>query len=306
VVVAAAAVLVAVGGASAVGGPTFSVIVSPHTLSAGSPAVAVGSFTNNGPAVDGVVLTFTFPFPVQVKSNKCATVPFLPKTVACLVGFVGAGQTASKSVQFTAPGSPGPVLVKGTAAFVTKAKPHAGLISASDTGTVFSATDPAHKGTCATSSEGSLSATLDAQTIGLPTLPTADPSLNLPCTPLGVSVDPRLSGFKLNVLSVELPQLQGGTTHVRLTFPDELLPKVPGNHDKHSPKNLLELTSLDPVTTVIVPMCSYGTFPAPQPGYSTDACIFGVTFNDPDGDNDAGTLDVLVQGSGFGDPRFSG
>jgi len=305
------AILGTAGGATAVVAPSFSVTVAPGTLSAGSPAIAIGTFTNNGPAADGVAVTFTFPFSVKVLGNNCATVPIFTKNVVCLIGKVGAGQTVSKSIEFTVPSTAtGKLTVNGVAGFISSAFPHGGLLKASGSGTVFAAGDPANVGTCSSSSSGALSATANDQTIALPTLPTADPSLGLPCTPLSVSVTPPLTGFQTNILSVELPKLQGGTTHVDLSFPDELLPQVPGNEDDdNTPQYLYEITSpltAELVTKVIVPMCVGGTFPAPAAGYSTDSCIFGVTFNDPDGDNDAGTLDVLVQGSGFGDPHYGG
>jgi hypothetical protein len=290
---------------------SFTVAIAPNGSTAGAPAVAIGSFTNSGPTVAHVAITLTFPFPVNVLGHGCATLHVLTKTVACVIGPVATGATVSAAVPFTAPATTGSFSLQGLAGFITgPPHPTAGLLKASATSTVFASNDPAHKGTCTNAISPLTTATADDQQISLTDSVPAptDPSLQvLGCTPVGVGVT-ATAGFPTDVFSVDLPQLST-PAHVALNFPDELLPKVPTNvpgnspgaqTDNDQPAALLELTATNPAG-VPVPVCTSGTtIPS-----GSDACIASVLFNDPDNDGDAGTINLIVQGSGV-DPRFAG
>jgi hypothetical protein len=293
---------------------SFTVAIAPTGLTAGNPAAAVGTFTNSGPAVAHVAVTFTFPFPVTVSTSHCGSVRFFPKTVICAVGPVAQGATATVAIPFTAPAAAGSLTLQGLAAFVTTGSPppKAGLLKASTTATVFASNDPAHKGTCTTVGSASTTATADDQQVSLTgTIPSpSDPVLqSLGCTPVGVSVA-ATTMFATDVFSVDLPALSAPAS-VSLNFPDELLPivptNVPGNApgvqgDGDQPAALLELNAAGTAGTP-VPECT-------PPGFTTipsgsDSCIASVVINDPDNDGDAGTINLLVQGSGV-DPRYAG
>ena len=298
-------------GATAANAPTFSVTVAPHTLSSGALAVAGASFTNNGPAVDHVALTLTFPLPVHVRSGRCVSLPILPRTVVCLLGRIEQGQTRSAAVGFNVPAGITSLTVNGSAGFLStgRGRPSSGLLTASDTAGVFASGDPAHKGSCATAPSGATSATADDQQVSLVTLPgPADPSLQqLGCTPVGVAVDPPTGGFTTDLFSVDLPALDQ-PAQVELTFPDEHLPLAPvgaavvggPQTDEGAPAALHELSKSN-VDLGPVPACVSGQIPS---GF--DSCVDHVVVNDSDGDGDAGTFVLLVQGSGLGDPRYAG
>ena len=69
-----------------------------------------------------------------------------------------------------------------------------------------------------------------------------------------------------------------------------------------NPNYLQEFDAGDSGTTHIVCGCNTGpTIPAGQ-----DSCITNVTASDEDGDFDAGTITLLVQGTGLGDPAYVG
>ena len=89
---------------------------------------------------------------------------------------------------------------------------------------VLASTDGANRGNCLLAPRP-LSATLDAQVTALPAPPTADPSLNVPCTPLSVAVSPAPvgHGYNTKMASVGLPKLVK-PAFVKLTFANETLP----------------------------------------------------------------------------------
>ena len=171
----------------------------------------------------------------------------------------------------------------------------------------------------------------------LPSPPKIDPSLGLPCTPLSVGVGPNPGGgANTDVAIVDVPQLTTPATVV-LTFPDEALPneglEKPGQYwisnlppgsvpSDDNPNNLTEFYPGDPgLGSHQVQACNAGpTIPAGQ-----DSCIVSVlaTYSgnattgyteasgDPSdpvevADFDEGTITLLVQGSGLGDPAYVG
>ena len=97
---------------------------------------------------------------------------------------------------------------------------------------------------------------------------------------------------------------------VKLTFANETLPDErlisnipPGRTPSFdNPNPLWELDGAAPGGRKIVPVCKPGpTLPA-----GWDSCIVKVFAVDPYGDLDQGYITLLVQGSGFGDPRWAG
>jgi len=303
---AAIAVLAAAGvaGAATKAAPTFTVSLTPHTLTAGGTAAVQGTFTNNGAAVSGVAFTFTFPFAVSVPpANGCASVPFAPKTVACVVGLVGAGQTATKSVQFTVPGgTTGPVTVNGVAGWLSPAPPRAGLLRASDTGTAApvpqGSTLLAANAGCPTSgnsvdsSDGSEGINTQAST----------PPNGQTCTPItdGVVTDPN-GGTP--ILFTKLPATPDPVT-VTLTFADENLPfsNDHGGQPLIEYPNYPDLSNPETVPYCVTPEISVAaetTLPT-----STDSCIQSINPSDSlDEDDDGGTVVLQVTPTG-NDPGY--
>jgi len=315
------------GGAAAAGNPpTFTVSVLPGSLTAGKSGVVQGTFTNNGAAVSGVAFTFTFPFTVSVPAaNGCASI--LPKTVACLVGLVGSGKTASKAFQFAVPNQLGPLTVNGVAGWLSPKPPVAGLLKASGTATIYAAgslaiplesgfTQVAGASDCV-GQGGSVDGTGTAQsgegqgeTEG-PIVTAGQNSSGLPCTPIVAGVVTPPGGD--DQLVVKLPL--GTTAQASLFFVDETLPWPNNNdgsysgppHAENAHQPLLENPSYpNPGTDVTVPWCVGGSIPALGPGFSTDACIVSVDSSaDQDHDDDTGTIVLNLVGTA-GDGAFHG
>jgi len=303
-VTAAIAALAAAGvaGAATKAAPAFTVSLTPHILTSGGVAAVQGTFTNNGAAVSGVAFTFTFPFAVSVPPvNGCASVPFAPKTVACVVGLVGAGQTASKTVQFTVPvGTTGPVTVNGVAGWLSPAPPRAGLLRASDTGNAApvppGSTLLAANAGCAPPG-GDVPASDGSEGIDTATSPSSQG-----CTPItdGVATDP---GGGSPILFVKAPATTTPLT-VTLTFADENLP-FSADHDGQGLieyPNYPDLSNPETVPYCVTPEISVAaetTLPT-----STDSCIQSVNPTDSlDEDGDAGTVVLQVTPTG-NDPGY--
>jgi hypothetical protein len=296
---AAAATLLASSAAGA--GPTASlrVQVAPGAISQGQPALAIGTFTNNRSfTLSHVSITFTFPAPVAVTAPGCTPSSGTTGTVSCPLGQAGGGAAVRAIVSFVASTPSGSFQVGGRGAWGLG---NDAVTATSTPAQIFATSDPTHASACATG-PGSLDAELNGQGTELPSLPVADPSLGLPCTPLAVGVLPRPvnSTFGTDIASVDLPRLKT-PAEVKLTFRDGELPGSPAN-----PNPLRELSNtMDPnlATSIVVPACQNGGKTIPS-GF--DACIIGTVPDDPDGDADAGVITLRVQGSGFGDPRFVG
>ena len=308
---------VGVGGAAATGNPpTFTVSVLPGSLTVGNSGVVQGTFTNNGTAVSGVAFTFTFPFALHVPAaNGCASVPLLPRTVACLVGLVPAGATASKSFEFTVPevtgaGSPtgAPLTVAGIAGWLSPRPPLAGLAKANGLATIYDAgsltiplatgfTQVAGASDCV-GQGGSVNGTALAGTEG-PVVTAGPNSSGLPCTPIVAGV---VTNGDSDQFVAKLPL--GTTAQVTLNFVDDTLP-----FSGDGPVFLNEYPNYPDLSTdVHVPACNpSGTIPSPAAeGYSSDACIVSVTPTDTeDNDADAGYIVLNVVGTA-GDGAFHG
>ncbi len=309
-VLATALALTASGGAAP--SATLTVQLVPGAVSAGQPALAVVSFKNTGAStLTNVVVTLRFPSTLtDIKAPACPGSRKSANVVACSFGDVGSGGTARALVS---------VMVvrhltsarKINVAFslrVGNGRPQPIFTSAS--AKVLASNDHAWRGSCRKLPQ-TLVATLDAQTTELPSPPVADPSLRLPCTPLSVSVAPKPAsgGYHTNYASVDLPKLKRPAI-VKLTFANETLPdeamidNLPPNARPSfdNPNPLWRVDLKDPSKKYVVPRCKPGpTFPQ---GWRS--CIISVVASDTNGDFDQGTITLLVQGAGFGDPRYIG
>jgi hypothetical protein len=308
-----AAALVAAGVGTAGTSAALTIQVVPGSLSAEQTGLALASLTNNGPStLTHVLVRVDFPSAVTVTAPAGCTPASGPVgSVTCSLGKLKAGTSATRAVSFGVPSGAASLQLSASATWDSESVGHGSsfahgrrdngksqLTATSSPVTVFAAGDSTHVGTCATS--GSFDAELNGQGTELPSVPATAGSLGLPCTPLALGVEPQPasfpSGFKTEIAVVDLPQLQQPAT-VLLSFPDE---NLPGSVDNLYP--LREFPNW-PDTSVIVtvPQCQGGAIPS---GF--DSCIASVTPNDPDEDADAGTIALLVQGSGLGDPRYAG
>jgi hypothetical protein len=311
-----AALLLPVG-ASADSHPNLILTVRlvPGTVSAGQPALAVAVFHNvGGTALPNVVVSLHFPKGFTItNAEACTAVPGSKVDVDCTLGDIPSGASKSANVvavvdrdlpqgenvnvQFAlrvGPGRPKPILTGASAQ-------------------VLASTDGANRGSCLLTPRP-LSAALGAQVTALPAPPKADPALNVPCTPLSVAVTPAPlgHGYNTNIASVGLPKLVRPAI-VKLTFANETLPdesmidNIPtGRHPSMDNPNPLWIYYPDTGKKFVVPRCNAGN-QFPQGWHS---CILKVIATDtghgPNDDFDQGYITLLVQGAGFGDPRYLG
>jgi len=314
VLTAAASSLLLVSSAPAAPSATLTVQLVPGAVSAGEPALAVATFKNLTPrTLARARVTLTFPKELTVVSTGagCGSVTSATRNVVCSFGDVpsgGSGQASvsarlsshlsqNESIRVTfalrvGPGSSSPILTGASAK-------------------VLASTDAANRGTCR-AVPTSLTARFEAQVTSLPTPPSADATLKLPCTPLAVGVNPAPAGGSYNtrLANVDIPKLTKPAI-VKLFFPNETLPdeKLISNLPPHavpSFDNPNPLWRLDEKTGAryVVPMClPGGNFPK-----GWHSCILSVLAapNDPAHDYDSGTITLKVQGQGFGDPRYIG
>jgi hypothetical protein len=300
------------GSAPAAPSATLTVQLVPGAVSAGQPALAVATFRNlSSVTLPRARVTLMFPNALTIVSAPgCGSVTSATRNVVCGFGDVPAGHSAQVSVSArlashltenesirvafalrVGPGTPQPILTGASAK-------------------VLASTDAANRGACRPHPT-TLTATFERQTTSLPTPPTADPSLKLPCTPLAVGVNPAPPGnFHTKLANVDVPKLTQPAI-VKLFFPNETLPdealisNLPPNavpsFDNPNP-----LWRYDDKTgkRYVVPKClAGGGFPA-----GWHSCILSVVAdpNDPAHDYDSGTITLKIQGQGFGDPRFLG
>jgi hypothetical protein len=308
-----AAGLVAAPVGSAAANASLTVQLAPGAVSAGQPALAVATFQNVGHAtLPNVVVDLRFP--------NGLTVPAAPAgckrangEIVCSLGDVASGGTrhvyvtahvakdlgATRSIHVTfalrvGPGLPAPILTGASAQ-------------------VLASSDAANRGNCKVT-PSTLVAEYKDQVTALLSPPKANPALKLPCTPLAVGVDPAPAGrgFKTKEAAVGVPNLVHPAV-VKLTFPNETLPDEKWEDDipagrQPSFDNPNPLWRLDTKSgrLYIVPRCLPGEqFPA-----GWHSCVLQVHATDvsggPSDDLDQGWIKLLVQGSGFGDPRYLG
>jgi hypothetical protein len=297
---------------SAAPSATLTVQLVPGAISAGEAGLAVATFHNlSHVTLPQARVTLHFPKGLSVVSApNCGHITPTTQNVVCGFGNVPSGAFANayvsarlsgtlaqnESIRVTfalrvGPGTPQPILTGASAK-------------------VLASTDAANRGNCR-KVPSSLSAIFAQQITSLPGPPTAADSLQLPCTPLAVGVNPApAGGYNTQLANVDLPQLSRPAI-VKLFFPNETLPDEqlitnlpPGV--KPSFDNPHPLWRLDDRTGAryVVPKClAGGEFPK-----GWHSCIVSVVPdpNDPGHDYDSGTITLKVQGMGFGDPRFIG
>jgi hypothetical protein len=316
VAAALAAGLVAAPLGSAAPNASLTVQLAPGAVSAGQPALAVATFRNIGHAtLPNVVVDLQFPNGLTVPATPagCTRANGSLLDIACSLGDVVGGGTrhvyvradvaknlgTTRSIHVTfalrvGPGVPSPILTGASAQ-------------------VLASTDAANRGNCK-AVPTTLVAEYSNQVTALISPPKANPSLKLPCTPLAVGVDPAPAGrgFKTKEAAVGVPNLVHPAV-VKLTFPNETLPDEKWEDDipagrQPSFDNPHPLWRFDPETgkLYVVPRClAGGKFPA-----GWHSCVLQVHATDvccgPSDDLDQGWIKLLVQGSGFGDPRYMG
>lgn len=344
--VATVAALVGVARVEAGGSAALSIALAPGSVTAGQNALAIATFTNNGPStLTHVVVTLTFSSSVSIVSAPgCTPGSGSTTTVVCALGNIKNG-TVQQIVITYVPSVAGSLTVTGSgtpAGTASNGKGGSGnSVSATSTpAIVFAADNPSNASNCLSSpttltATGSLDTSegSEQQTTSLPSPPTVAGSLGLPCTPLSVGVGPNPGGgHDTDVAIVDVPQLSSPATVV-LSFPDEALPNegVPGttqtiastmacstghlpappvidNLDGNTASNdnpnyLEEFAAGDSGSTRTVCGCDTGPTAIPA---GQDSCIVSVTSTDTDEDFDTGTITLLVQGSGLGDPAYVG
>jgi hypothetical protein len=291
---------------------TLTVQVVPGIVSAGEPALAIASFSNLSPVtMQSVAVTLRFPPNLTVVQSPGCKPTHSTGVIVCGFGDVEKGHSARAAVSARVSSH-----LQENSKISVKFSLRVGLghpapILTGASAKVLASNDAAHRGACLPKPR-TLTATFESQLTSIPSPPTVDPTLRLPCTPLSVGVlpTPDFPGLITKVASLDLPRLKQAAI-VKLTFPDKTLPdenlisNLPaGAHPSF--RNPNPLWKINPVTGVrtVVPKCRPGpAFPA-----GWHACIVKVTAEglDPLHDYDAGTITLLVQGTGFGDPRFVG
>jgi hypothetical protein len=299
-------------GADAAASATLTVQLVPGAVSAGEPALAVATFRNlSSSTLPNARVTLHFPKGLSVVSAPgCAPISASTVNVVCSFGDVprGATREAFVSARLASHLSQNQNIRVGFALRVGPGFPQP--IETGASATVLASTNAANRGSCR-KVPVSLSATFNQQVTSLVHPPTADPGLHLPCTPLavGVSTTPPGLHFITQQANVDVPALSKPSV-VKLVFPNE---KLPDEKLVTSTPNGIRpsFDNPDPLWRVdndgkrfVVPLCKPGNkFPA-----GWHSCIVSVIVNpnDPGHDWDSGTITLLVQGTGFGDPKFQG
>ena len=316
-VLATVIVAVAVGAAVAApvsAGPnaTLTVQVVPGAISAGQPVLAVATFRNVGDQpLPNVVVDLRLPpgLALVESAGGCRRAGGSARTAVCSFGQVASG--ATRRAYVTAEVSPNLGATRRVrVSFALRVGPgRPAPILSGASARVLASDDASNRGSCHRV-PSTLTAILNDQVTALPTPPAAAPSLHLPCTPLAVGVEPKPAkgGFLTDVARVTVPALERPAI-VKLTFPDETLPDEK-MIDNLSPGAVPSYQNPDPLWRLdqktgkryVVPRCR----PGPSFPQGWHSCIVSVESLDADGDDDTGTITLLVQGSGFGDPAYVG
>jgi hypothetical protein len=288
----------------------LTVQLAPGTVSAGQAALAVATFQNVGATpLPNVVVDLRFPRGLSVSGTPhgCHRPGGSSVAVVCSLGDVPRGATRHAYVTARVAKSLGGVK-RVRVQFALRVG--AGLPAPILTGAsarVLASNDASNRGSCRAVPR-TITATLDHQITALPSPPKADPALRAPCTPLSVGVDPPPAGpYKTKEATVGLPALVRPAI-VKLTFANEQLPDEsleddipPGRTPSFDNPNPLWVLNPDG-RRFVVPRCLTGNrFPA-----GWHSCILRVHAIDVNGDLDRGWIKLLVQGQGYGDPRFVG
>ncbi len=310
-------------GSTSAATPSLALTVQlvPGVVSPGKPELALATFRNFSPvALSGVVVTVHLPqgFTV-VNPGKCLISKTTAGTVACPLGDVGPHSMTRASVIARAPKTtPQETSVNATFALrVGSSKPNPILTGTS--AKVLASNNDAEKGSCS-AKPSSVTATLNDQQTTLVAPSAAAASLGLLCTPLTVGVEskPASGSYKTQISSVGLPELAHPTV-VKLTFANETLPDekwlddiVPGTKPVFdNPHPLWMLDAKAPGGRRVVPRCTAahtlpnGWLTCVLQVHAIDVPSRGEPLNESN-DYDQGWIKLLVQGTGFGDPRYIG
>jgi hypothetical protein len=235
---------------------SLTVSVSPSRVSAGANGFVLATFTapsgsGTGTAVHAVLTLDLPPEFTAAQGDGCSARDADDSSkggssgsnnnrehegsnqLTCNLGNVHKGETVKRFITFTTSGSiiqPTTLEVSGTVRFDNSKKSrgngHGDKVSADTTATAYAADDPNHQGKCVSLS-GDSTATVGVTATASNVKGTsavfgsADPSLDLPCTPAagGVDTDITLPGFTPGIWFVSLPQLgSSGVGRVTLTF----------------------------------------------------------------------------------------
>lgn len=311
---AVAALAVGAGVATAGGGATLSLQVTPSSLIAGGPGFVFATFTNTGNStLTHVVVNVDLggaTFNAIGSSPACTAAA---SGASCSLGNVKKGGVVVSTIAFTAPGSGGSLTVQGKAAWdaASVGNPH-GAAASKDTATASPVTPNVVDVSGLIGVSGGCVASGGSVTSGDIQLGINGNTSGLPCAPI-VAGTTQLHD-NCEVLFAKVPN--GQTATATLTFPDDCLPWPPNQHGDSPPDGADTAAGLtlfenpvfpNPGSSAIVPACtSNGSIPAPVSGYSTDACVVSVTASDvEDADADAGSIVLNIVG-GPGDGSFHG
>ena len=300
---------------------TMKVQLVPDKVAAGQETMALVTFQNtSSQPLTGVHVTVQFPPALAATGAGLSAAGCTPLNgslvaVSCPLGDVKPGDTLRRFVGARVNENVRPSSALRVSFFLRIGPGNPSPITSFAAATVGSANNAASKVSCK-AVPTSLSATHDGQTTSLPAPPKVDPSLGLPCTPIGVGVGvfptPANAGFNTQIASAFLPKLTGLAT-VKLQFADEKLPdesplyglpSCVSSAENCNPNPLWEVNPADPTASRrVVPKCG-GKAPGWRLPAGPNSCVETVVANDTDGDHDAGTLTLLVRGSTFDDPHW--
>ena len=301
------AVLVSAGAADAGASASLTMQVLPGLLAPSGSGAVVATFTNNAASArTHVIVNVTLPPAATFDAtNSSASCTGPAPVISCSLGTIKERSAIVATIAFGSVPASGPVTFTGTATWGAgsddrvSATAHADIISLPSG---FAAASSCHP------TGDTLTATGDGQETHVKAGLNA---AGLPCTPILVGVGPNPGSHTTAVSFVKLPLLQHPALVV-LTFPEEWLPwpsglNPPVGRDSGAPAQLIEYPNYpDTTTSVVVPVC-LNNATSPMIPSGSDSCIVSVDAStDPDGDDDAGRLALLVQGNGRGDPGYVG
>ena len=316
------AVLVVTAVADAGANATLTMQVLPGLLAPGGSGAVVATFTNNGPStLTHVIVNVTLPAGATFDStNSSASCTGPAPVISCSLGTLKKGTVIVSTIAFGSAPSTGPVTFGGKATWdaASVGNPQ-GAAGSKDTVSATAQADVISlpSGFAGASSCHATGDTLFATANGQSTQVVAGVNdAGLPCTPIlaGVAPNPSAGGpYDSDVSFVKLPHLVHPATVV-LTFPDETLPWPTGPRRSSGRKRPERSVSAHRVSELPGPdgtiaWCPCATTPTPRRRSRrapTRASSRSTRRATPMTTSDAGTLTLLVQGSGTGDPGYAG
>jgi uncharacterized repeat protein (TIGR01451 family) len=323
--VSAVAIAVTAGGAGAAGSATLSLTAFPTAVLTNGAGTILATFTNKGPStLNHVVVSVNLPAGVVFVSahSSAGCTAGTPNvhtgvtTVTCQLaggGSILVGAIVYTTIAYTAPqnGTTGSQLAftsSATANSQTNGKPKGSpgnqnfnIPGGGANPSLLSTGDLA--GSNSTCGGGSADASGDSHEIDVTA---GSNTAHLTCTPITVGIDANSSDT--DILFTKMPQLTE-PAQVTLTFPEDQLPwpasmSPPEDRDPSAPTALEEYPNYPSLANPVdVGPCDSG----PSLPAGSDACIVSIDASaDIDEDSDAGTIQLLVQGSTTGDGGFHG